>query len=290
MDADEVRGLGPAFEPIRFARQRLGIGLRAPDLLRNGVGIVRKVDARVSRGIGLAHLGVAVAQAHHPGRGAEYARLRKHERLAVVVAVEGPRYVAGKLEMLFLVLADRHVARAIEQDVGGHEHRVGEQPDRSGIAPLAGLLLELGHAVEPAHRRVAVQYPGKLGMGRYHALVEDDAALGVDARGNKGRSHLAGIGSQLGRVLRNRDRVQIDDTEDAVEVEVLLHIHPIADGAQIISQMQVSGRLNAGKNALHDRRFSVRRAVYPHRSAKGQGRPGLDEPGGAAIWWGPWQG
>ena len=32
--------------------------------------------------------------------------------------------------MLALVLADRHDVGLVEQDVGGLQHRVGEQPDR----------------------------------------------------------------------------------------------------------------------------------------------------------------
>ena len=72
------------------------------------------------------------------------------DRLGEVV-VELLRDVAAELEMLLLVLADRHVRRAIDQDVGRHQARIGVKPDRGVLAVLAGLLLELGHAVEPAH-------------------------------------------------------------------------------------------------------------------------------------------
>jgi len=36
--------------------------------------------------------------------------------------------VAGKLEMLLLVVADRHVGRVIEQNVGGHQVRIDIKP------------------------------------------------------------------------------------------------------------------------------------------------------------------
>ena len=37
--------------------------------------------------------------------------------------------VAGQLQMLLLVLADRHVGGLVDQDVGGLQHRVGVEAD-----------------------------------------------------------------------------------------------------------------------------------------------------------------
>ena len=48
----------------------------------------------------------------------------------LVAVVEALREVAGQLEVLALVLADGHVVRAVEQDVGRLEDRVGEQARR----------------------------------------------------------------------------------------------------------------------------------------------------------------
>ena len=82
-----------------------------------------------------------------------------------------------------------------------------------------------------------------------HALVEDDAALGVDAGGDIGGRHLARRGAQLGGILRLGQRVQVDDAEDALVV--VLQRDPVADRAEIIAEMQIAGRLDAGKNAVH---------------------------------------
>jgi hypothetical protein len=54
--------------------------------------------------------------------------------------------------MLLLVLADRHMRGAIDQNVGGHQVGIGIEADGGVLAVLAGLLLELRHAVEPAER------------------------------------------------------------------------------------------------------------------------------------------
>ena len=82
------------------------------------------------------------------------------------VVVEFLGDVAGQLEMLLLVVADRHMGGAIGEDVGRHQGRIGEQADRGVLAVLAGLLLELRHAVQPAHAGDAVEDPGELGVLR----------------------------------------------------------------------------------------------------------------------------
>ena len=173
VDADQVVGLGTRLEPRLLARQRLRIGLRLADLLRDRVGVVGQVDARIVGRIRLRHLLGAVAQGHDARRRALDHRLgEREERVAEAVrvdrlgeiVVELLRDVAAELEMLLLVLADRHMGRAIDQDVGRHQARIGEQPDRGVLAVLAGLLLELGHAVEPAHAGDAVEHPGELGV------------------------------------------------------------------------------------------------------------------------------
>ena len=66
--------------------------------------------------------------------------------------------------MLLLVVADRNMRRAIGQNVGRHQVRIGIEPDGRLLAVFAGLLLELRHAVEPAEPGDAIEDPGKLGM------------------------------------------------------------------------------------------------------------------------------
>ena len=83
------------------------------------------------------------------------------------------------------------------------------------------------------------------------ALVEDDVLLRIDAAGDERRGHLADVARQLGRVLPDRDRVQVDDAIDAVVA--VLQLHEFLDGAEIIAEMQVSGRLHAGKHTLLER-------------------------------------
>jgi hypothetical protein len=43
--------------------------------------------------------------------------------------------------------------------------------------------------------------------------------------------------------------VQVDDAENALEV--VLQLNPVPNGSQIIAEMQIAGRLDAGKNTVH---------------------------------------
>src|SRR5690606_14620620 len=61
--------------------------------------------------------------------------------------------------------------------------------------------------------------------------------------------------SQFGRVLPHRERVHVDDAVEAVEA--FLQLHPVPDGAEIVAEMQVAGRLDAGKDAVHGVRPSI---------------------------------
>ena len=123
------------------------------------------------------------------GKNASPKPLPRMESAEIVVELLGD--VAGKLEVLLLVLADRHMRCAIDEDVGRHQDGIGEQTDRSRLPVLARLLLELRHPVEPTHPGDAVEHPRELGMLRHLALVEDDMRLRVDPRGEESSRHLA---------------------------------------------------------------------------------------------------
>ena len=176
------------------------------------------------------------------------------------IIVELLRDVARQLQMLLLVVADRNVGRAIDENVSGHQHRIVVEPDRRVLPVLARFLLELGHAVEPAEPRDAVEHPGQFGMLGDPALVEDDVGFRVDAAGKKGRGHLARGARKLLRLVGHRHRMQVDDAIDARMR--LLHLDEALDRAEIIAEVQIAGRLNAGKHALgklrHRRSLEVR--------------------------------
>ena len=150
--------------------------------------------------------------------------------------------------MLLLIVADRNVSRAIDENVSGHQHGIIVKADRRVLPVLARFFLELGHPVEPAEPGDAVQHPGEFSMLGDPALVEDDVGFRIDAAGEKGCGHLARRAGKLLGLVGHRHRVQVDDAIDARMR--LLHLDEALDRAKIITEVQIARRLNAGKHAL----------------------------------------
>ena len=115
----------------------------------------------------------------------------------------------------------------------------------------SGLLLELRHAVEPAHARDAVKHPRQLRVFGDLALVEHDVRLRIDAAGDERRGDLADRLVQLLGVLPDRDRVHVDDAVDALVR--LLHLDESHDGAEVVAEVQIAGRLHAGEHQFLER-------------------------------------
>ena len=76
------------------------------------------------------------------------------------ITPEDVRDVARKFEVLLLILTHRDVGRAINENVGGHQGRVGVETDGRILAIFACLFLELRHTVQPSDPRDAVADPG----------------------------------------------------------------------------------------------------------------------------------
>ena len=59
--------------------------------------------------------------------------------LLAEIQIEFHRNVAGKLEMLLLIVAHRHMGGAVDKNVRGHQARIGEQAERGVFTILAGI-------------------------------------------------------------------------------------------------------------------------------------------------------
>ena len=94
-----------------------------------------------------------------------------------------------------LVLADRHVARPVDQDVGRLQQRVAEEAVGREVAvlQLLDLVLVGRHALQPAERRAHREQREQLGVLGQAALDEDRRALRVEARGEPVDHHLVDV-------------------------------------------------------------------------------------------------
>ncbi len=116
--------------------------------------------------------------------------------------------------MLPLVLADGHLVGPVCQHVGGHQDRVEQQAGGDELALGHGLVAELVHPLQAPQLGGAGQQPCELGVGRHVTLAEEDAAVGVEAGGDQDRGRVIDALAQFGRVVGDRDRVQVDDAEE----------------------------------------------------------------------------
>ena len=186
-------------------------------------------------------------QVHDPRPGAGNGRLGDHEGLAVAV-VEAHGHLAGELEVLALVVAHRDRVGVVEEDVGRHQARVGEQagPDRLLALPL---VLELGHPAQLADGGGALEQPGEPGVLGHVALDEEGAALGVEADGQQVEGGVEGVGPQVGRVDLRGQGVQVDHAVEGVVV--VLEGDPVAEGPEVVAEGEVAGGRDAGEDPAH---------------------------------------
>ena len=173
-------------------------------------------------------------------------------------AVEALGGVAHQLDVLALVLPHRHLVGAVGEHVGGHQDGVEEQPGGHELALGERLVAELVHALELADRRHRRQQPRQLGVLLDVGLAEQHAALGVQAGGDQERLEVVPALAQLGRVVVDGDRVEVDDAVDR-RVAALLAGDVLRDAADVVAQVLAPGRLDAGED--------------PHEPAKIAARP-----------------
>ena len=249
-DADQVARFGACVEQGGVAGQGLGVGSCLADLGGDFVVGVVEVDPAHVRGVGLAHLGAAIAQGHDAGGGAgRDIGLGQDEGVGPGIEIELLGDVAGELDVLLLVLADGHVAGTIKQDVGRLEHGIVEQGDRCPFLVLARLVLPLRHSAEPTHAGGAVQEPAQFGMGGDVGLGEQDRLGRIDPAGDQGGGHGADLGAAAIGGDRLGQRVEVGEKEQAGRV--MLHPLPAQDRAEQIAEVQAAGRLDARHDAGH---------------------------------------
>src|SRR5262249_53687870 len=135
------------------------------------------------------------------------------------------------------------------------------------------LLLELSHAVEPAQAGDAVEDPGKLGVLGNLALIENYVFGRIDAAGDESGGHFAPVLRQfLGAApdgWRLRGSVQVDDAVDALIL--VLERDKLCDGAEVVTQMKIAGRLDAGKHSFLEGHAETSPIALPDGTTAGAG-------------------
>ena len=136
-----------------------------------------------------------------------------HREHLAVAPVEAQRQVAGQLDVLRWSSPTGTCVGPVEQDVGRHQRRIGEQRD-PGRVHAAALLLELDHPVQLAGGGHALQQVGELRVRRHVALPEQRGP--VEAERQEQRRRLVGVLPQQARVVLGGHRVQVGDAVEGV--------------------------------------------------------------------------
>jgi len=247
-DRQQVRhpGLGGGIE----AHGRVGVGDGALDLLGHLAEVLEHQDGALGRVGRLRHLPRRLLEVHHPRAHRRDGGLGDDERVAVAM-VEADGEVARQLEVLALVVTHGHAIGVVEQDVGRHQRGIGQQAGRHEVRAF-GLVLELGHATELAERCRALEDPGQLGVLVHVALDEERGHVGIDADGEQQLGQLERAGPEVGGILRDGERVQVDDAVEGVG-SVLVG-HPVAQRAEQVAELHVAAWLDAREDTSHERR------------------------------------
>ena len=218
----------------------LGVGLALLDALGRLLGGHRDIDGVA---VALAHL-AAVQARQQRGLGQQRVDLREHLAVAVVKAAGDG---AGELDMRQLVATDGHHVALAEQDVAGLMHRVGEQ--KAGELVARGLHLGLDRGVARqlglGHQRQERQH--ELVCGGHGGVRVDHGLVGVDAAGKVVHDHVVHVVLDvLGGVAVGDDLV-VGDEHVGLGTHVL-QFNTALEGAEVMTQVQASGRAVAGEH------------------------------------------
>ena len=227
------------------ADHRFAVGDGALELLEDDIFLVENGNRGFGIGVGLAHLAGGVLQAHNACPGFGEVTFRQLEDFAVVV-VEAGRDVTRELQMLGLVSTYGHIVGLIEQDVPGHQSRIGEKTGVDVFGMFAGFILELGHAAKLAKLGAAAHKPAHFRMAPDMALDEDQTFFRVNAAGEQQGECLQGLLFALGRINMNGQGVQVSD--EVIAVVLLLHLLPVLHSSEVVAQREDAGGLNAREN------------------------------------------
>ena len=136
--------------------------------------------------------------------------------------------------------------RPVDEDVGRHQHRVGEQADGRARCPCDLVLVGV-RPLEQAHAGDRREDPGQLGHLGHVRLAEEGRLRGVEAERQVVEGDVADVLAQERGVLDRRQGVVVGDEVEALALVLQRDVLP--DGAEVVAEVQLARRLDAGEDA-----------------------------------------
>ena len=125
----------------------------------------------------------------------------RHFKSVTVQVVEALRHIPGKLQVLGLVGAYRHIICLIQQDIRRHQGRIGKQARIDIVRMFGRFILELGHTGQLPEEGVAGKNPAKLRVVVHMALDKHKAFLRINTAGQQQGESFQTLLAQFGRFL-----------------------------------------------------------------------------------------
>ncbi len=175
--------------------------------------------------------------------------------------IELRRDVARHLEVLLLIASDGDLVRVVDEDVGGHEHRVREEAC-IGREPFRDLVLVGRRALEEPHRRDGEENPEELGdLGNVGLAKERHVRVRwIEAEREVVERDVARQLAELVGVTHGGQRVEVRDEDEAL-VARRLKLEKLRNRAEVIAEVDLARGLDAGKNTHGEPREPA--MVYP---------------------------
>ena len=170
---------------------------------------------------------------------------------ASIHVVEAARQFARDLNMRDLVLADRHLVGAVDQDVGAHQERIAEEAvGRQVLVRHLFLLVLVGrHAFKPAKRRHHRQQQMQFRVFRHLRLDEQRSLLGIDAGRQPVDHHFPGrLRDSMRIVVLRGQRVPVGDEEQAGIL--VLQFDPVLQHPMIVTKVQAARGAHSGEDSF----------------------------------------
>ena len=236
-------------DDLRLRRIRLGrtaVSYSPHHFLCDGLVVLIEVYAVT---FALTHLAAAVQAGNLHKVVAEIESLRLGEHIHAVHVVETAGEQTGNLQMLLLVLAHRHILRAVDEDVRSHQHRIGQKTGVDIVGLQTHLVLERSSALHLALVCQHVQQNIKLRHLRHVTLHVEGALLGVETCSQVFRKNDADRVMEVRRMRVGCQRMKVCNKE--IALVCFLNLDEVSQRPEVVAKMEMAGRAYAAENDIH---------------------------------------
>ena len=148
--------------------------------------------------------------------------------------------------MLLLILADGHDVAVVDEDVGGHEHWVGEEAG-AGDEAAGGFVFEGMSIFQHRDGGDAAEQPRQFSDFGDVALAKEGRSSWVEAAGEEIESELAAMVAEDDRIVDSGQGVIVSN--EIQGFAFMLQANGGLHHAEIISEVGAACGLDAGENA-----------------------------------------